>query len=230
MSWTLALVPLFGIPGLALLATARANGADAWPWPRGIAVAAAAGVLIAGLSSVALGVVGIFGPLTAAAATAAVTLGALAIGKFRLAWPFSRASAVEAAGFLAVAVLACSTFLGRPFEMLIGGRDATVYLIGGVALAHQGSFVLSDRAQPFIGADNMAEFYPASDVHRSRFFRPSVFVKYPGFYFVDPQRGEMIVRFTSSREYFAPSELRLLWDSFTLGRCPRLLHLYRPET
>ena len=48
----LLLLALFGIPGLALLATARGNGAAAWAWPRGLAVAAATGVLVAGLSGV----------------------------------------------------------------------------------------------------------------------------------------------------------------------------------
>ena len=190
----LLLLALFGIPGLALLATARGNGAAAWPWTRGVAVAAAVGVLVAGLSGVALGVLGIFGPLASAATVTAVTLGVVLVGRFRLAWPFTRSSAVEAAGFVAVAALACAVFLGRPFEMLIGGRDATVYLVGGIGLAQQGSFVLHDRAQPFIGADHMVQFYPTPDVQRSRLVRSTVFVKYPGFYFVDPRRGEIIAQ------------------------------------
>jgi hypothetical protein len=194
MLCALVLAFLFGIPGLALLATARANGAATWPWPRGLVVAATIGVVVAGLSGVALGVLGFFGPLNAAVLTTTVTVAGLAIGRFRLAWPFSHSSAVEAMGLVAVAVLACAMFVGRPFEMLIGGRDATVYLVGGIALAHQGSFVLADRAQPFVGAENMKQFYPVRDVDRSRFVRRSVFVKYPGFYFVDPRRGEIIAQ------------------------------------
>lgn len=194
MFWTLALVPLFGIPGLALLATARANGASAWPWPRGVAVALAIGALVAGLCTIGLGLLGIFGPLTIAAAVAAITTVMILAGRLRLAWPFARSSALEAAGFVAVGALAGAIFLGRPFEMLIGGRDATVYLVTGVALARQGSLILHDRAQPFVGPDEMARFYPTQAAPPSRFIRPSVFVKYPGFYFVDPRRGEMIAQ------------------------------------
>jgi hypothetical protein len=38
-----------------------------------------------------------------------------------------------------------------------------------------------------------------------------------------PQRGEMILRFNSSREYFAPSERKFVW-TFTWA-LPRLFHL-----
>ena len=194
MLWVPALVALFGIPGLALLAVARGNGAPSWPWPRGVALTAASGVLIAGTCGIALGVAGVFGAKSAAAAVAAATLALLAAGRFRVAWPFAPAEWIEAVGFVVAVGLACAMFVGRPFEMLIGGRDATVYLIGGVALAQGGSFVIHDRGQPFIGAENMTKFYPVRAAERSRFIRPSVFVKYPGFYFVDPQRGELIAQ------------------------------------
>ena len=103
----LVLLPLFGIPGLALLATARGNGAAAWPWTRGVAVAAAVGVLVAGLSGVALGVLGIFGPLASAATVTAVTLGVgVAIGAAIGPAPQSSFAGAELPGLLA-------TLLGR---------------------------------------------------------------------------------------------------------------------
>jgi hypothetical protein len=194
MLWAPVLVALFGVSGFVSLATARGNGAPPWPWPRGVALASACGVLIVGLCGVALGVAGWFGPRSAAAATAIATVAVLGAGRFRVAWPFARATPVEAAGFVAVGALACAMFVGRPFEMLIGGRDATVYLVGGVALAQGGSFIIHDRGRQFIGAENMTKFYPAPPTPRSRFIRPSVFVKYPGFYFVDPQKGELIAQ------------------------------------
>ncbi|MGH7819870.1 MAG: hypothetical protein ACREQ9_08865, partial [Candidatus Binatia bacterium] len=93
----------------------------------------------------------------------------------------------------ALAVLAAITFLGRPFEMLVGGRDATTYLVGAIGLARQGSLVLEDRAARAMGPEVMKRIHgPAR--------RPAGWgfdvqgVKYQGFFYVDPERSRVIAQ------------------------------------
>src|SRR5262249_59776134 len=104
-----------------------------------------------GLGAIVLGAVGgsWLPAELAVVATAATMIGAA--NRFRFAWPLSRASFVESAGFLVAGLLAVSIFLGHPFEMLLGERDATVYTVSGIALAREGSLVLTDHTAELIG-------------------------------------------------------------------------------
>jgi len=188
----LLLAFLFSLPGLTLLATAAARGAVRWPWPRGVAIVLALGVTIAGLVAVALGIAASFSLLHETLAVGALSAAVAACGRWRFAWPFRGASGIESAGFLAVATLALALFVGRPFEMLLGERDATVYTLSGIGLARQGSLVLVDRAAERIGDEAARRFYPLQPRQHDTIRYLPQHVKYPGFYYVDTARRHLI--------------------------------------
>src|SRR2546423_11879045 len=141
----LLLALLFGSPGIVVLGCARGRGAGAWPWPRGIAVGLAFGVVLAAAVAIVLGAFGAYSFAGEFIGVAAATLIVAGASGFRFAWPLASASIAESVGFVVVGVLAAVVFLGRPFEMLLGERDATVYTVSGIGLARQGSLVLHDR-------------------------------------------------------------------------------------
>lgn len=209
------LVALFGGPSLALLATAVGNGAARWPWPRGLVVVFALGMAMAGTTAIALGACGIFSLAGETAAMSALTAAILALGRSRMAWPFSRASATEVAGFVLVAALAAATLLGRPFEMLLGERDATVYTVSGIGLARQGSIVLRDHTADRIGPEAMRRFYPGprEENHRPSWTYLPQFVKYLGFYYVDADRRTIIAQGLP----LLPALIAIFYSVFGLG-------------
>jgi hypothetical protein len=189
------LVALFTGPSLATLATAVGNGAERWPWPRGLVIVLALGTAMAALVAVGLGACGVFSLAAEFVAMGGITAAMLALGRFRLAWPFTRASRKEAAGMLIVCVLASATMLGRPFEMLLGERDATVYTVSGIALARQGSIVLTDRTADRIGSEAMRRLYEGrKESADSHWLHLPRYVKYPGFYYVDAERRTMVAQ------------------------------------
>lgn len=193
----LLLLVLFALPGLVLLGCACGRGAVPWPWPRGVVAALAFGVALAGLAAIALGTFGVYSLAAEVATVSAVTVVIAAASGFRFAWPLARASLVESAGFVLVGVLAAVTFLGHPFEMLLGERDATVYTVSGIGLAREGSLVLTDHAAERIGVEAMHRFYPLPEGHREaqgRLVRLPLMVKYPGFYFVDSDRRRIVAQ------------------------------------
>jgi hypothetical protein len=195
MIGALLLVVLFAGPSLAALATAVGNGAQRWPWPRGLAIVFAFGMAMAALVAVGLGACGVFSLAAEFVAMGVVTAAMLALGRFRLAWPLTRASRMEAAGMLIVCALASATMLGRPFEMLLGERDATVYTVSGIALARQGSIVLTDRTADHIGSEAMRRFYEGGEEGAdSHWLHLPRYVKYPGFYYVDAERRTLIAQ------------------------------------
>ncbi len=198
MIGALLLVVLFGGPSLAALAAAVGNGAQRWPWPRGLVISFALGVAIAAIVAVALGAIGAFSLAAEFVAMGLLAGATIALGRLRLAWPFTRASRTESAGALIVCLLASATMLGRPFEMLLGERDATVYMVSGIGLARQGSIVLTDRTADRIGPEAMRRFYSrdkSKEVETPRWwFHLPQFVKYPGFYYVDADRRAIIAQ------------------------------------
>ncbi len=197
MIGAMLLVALFAAPSLAALATAVGNGAERWPWPRGLVIVLALGAAMAAIVAIALGTCGVFSLAAELVAMGVLTGSILALGRFRLAWPLTRASRTESAGLLIVGVLASAAMLGRPFEMLLGERDATVYMVSGIGLARQGSIVLADRTADRIGPEAMRRFYgrdKAKEVDKPRWFHLPQFVKYPGFYYVDAERRAIIAQ------------------------------------
>jgi hypothetical protein len=185
----LLLALLFGSPGIVLSGCACGRGAAKWPWPRGVAVGLAFGVVLAAAVATVLGAFGMYSLAAEFVGIAAVTLLVAAASGFRFAWPLAPASIAESVGFVVVVVLASVVFLGRPFEMLVGERDATVYTVSGVGLARQGSLVLHDRTADIIGSDAMRQFYPVYPGQRDSVLHTAQFVKYPGFYYVDTARS-----------------------------------------
>ena len=195
MIGALLLVALFGGPSLALFAVAVGNGAQRWPWPRGLVIVFALGAAMAAVAAVALGACGVFSFAGLHVATSVLAGSILALGRFRVAWPFTRASRMESAGVLLVGMLASATQLGRPFEMLLGERDATVYTVSGIGLARQGSIVLTDRTADLIGSEAMRRFYPGRGEGSSPgWIRLPQLVKYPGFYYLDAERRSIIAQ------------------------------------
>jgi len=195
MIGTALLVALFGVPSLALLAVAVGNGAPRWPWPRGLVIVFALGAAMAAIVAIGLGAFGVFGLSAEFVALGALTGLTLALGRFRVAWPFSRASVMESVGVLVVGALASATLLGRPFEMLLGERDATVYMVSGIGLARQGSILLTDRTADRIGPEAMRRFYGAEkETTKQHWIHLPRFVKYPGFYYVDAERRTIIAQ------------------------------------
>jgi hypothetical protein len=190
----LLLAALFLLPGLSVLAIAAGNGAAPWPWPTALTLGAALGTAIAAVMAIALGAFSVYSLGVECAALSLLTVGVLGLGRFRIASPFGRASVIETAGSLAVGALACFTFLGHPFEMLLGERDATVYTVSGIGLARQGSLVLEDRTAERIGTDAMRRFYPLRAGQHDSWPRVAQFVKYPGFYYVDADRRQIIAQ------------------------------------
>src|SRR5262245_43538359 len=196
----LLLLFLFGLPGFVLLGCERGRGGAPWPWPRGLAVMFAFGMALAGLAAIVLDALREYSLEADLAVAVAATTLIGAANRFRFAWPLSGASFVESAGFLVSSVLAASIFLGHPFEMLLGERDATVYTVSGIALAREGSLVLTDHTAERIGEAAMQRFYPAPAPRRAAeprlfhlpFFRLPLMVKYPGFYYADAERREII--------------------------------------
>lgn len=218
----LLLAALFGLPGLVLLGCARGRGSAPWPWPRGVAVGLAFGVALAGGVAVALGAMRVYSLAAECMAMAAVTAALAAAGRFRLVWPLGRASLVESAGFVIVGALASLIFLGRPFEMLLGERDATVYTVSGIALAREGSLVLRDHTAELIGNEAMGRFYSgpvkakrADKPKRTRLPRIHLpqLVKYPGFYYVDADRREIIAQGLP----LLPALIAIFYGAFDLG-------------
>jgi hypothetical protein len=212
----LALVLLFGGPGIVLLGCARARGAAPWPWPRGVAVALAFGVALAALTATACGAFRVYSLAAECAAVAGSTLAIAAVSGFRFAWPLARASLAESGGFVVVA-LASIVMLGHPFEMLLGERDATVYTVSGIGLAREGSLVLRDHTADLIGADAMRRFYPVpTDARRAPdagLRRLPLMVKYPGFYYVDRDRREIVAQGLP----LLPALIAIFYGGFGLG-------------
>lgn len=202
MLHALLLAALFGLPGVVVLGCARGRGCAPWPWPRGVAVGLAFGVALSAMVAVALGAFGVYSLAVECAAVAAATALLAAACGLRFAWPLGAASPVEGAGFVIVGALAAAVFLGRPFEMLLGERDATVYTVSGIALAREGSLVLRDHAAERIGAEAAERFYQrkhAKYLHNKQWALPSntylpQLVKYPGFYYVDERLHEIIAQ------------------------------------
>jgi hypothetical protein len=212
----LALVLLFGAPGLVVLGCARARGAVPWPWPRGVAVGLGFGVALATLTATVLGALRVYSLAAECAAVASSTLVLAAVGGFRLAWPLARASLAESGGFVVAVGLASSVILGHPFEMLLGERDATVYTVSGIGLAREGSLVLRDHAADVIGVDGMRRLYPASGGVRDSapgLLRLPQMVKYPGFYYVDADRREIIGQGLP----LLPALIAIFYGAFGLG-------------
>jgi hypothetical protein len=213
----LLLASLFGLPGLVLLGCARARGSVPWPWPRGVPVALAFGLALAGVAAIALGALGVYSLAAECVAVAAITAALVAAGGFRFAWPLGRAPLVESAGFVMVGAIASLVFLGHPFEMLLGERDATVYTVSGIGLAREGSLVLRDHTAERIGAEAMGRFYPPYSKRprkpkRKRMFLPQV-VKYPGFYYVDEGRSQIIAQGLP----LLPATIAIFYGAFGLG-------------
>jgi hypothetical protein len=212
----LALALLFGTPGLVLLGCARARGAAAWPWPRGIAVGLAFGVALAALTATALGALRVYSFAAECAVVASSTLVVAAACGFRFAWPLTRVPLAESCGFVVVVALASGVILGHPFEMLLGERDATVYTVSGIGLAREGSLVLHDHTADVIGADAMRHFYPGSGGSgkaAQRLLRMPQVVKYPGFYYVDADRREIVAQGLP----LLPALIAIFYGAFGLG-------------
>ena len=212
----LVLVLLFGAPGLVLFGCARALGAVPWPWPRGVAVGVAVSVALAALTATALGAFRVYSLPAECAAVAGSTLVLAAASGFRFAWPLARASFAESCGFVVVVALASIVILGRPFEMLLGERDATVYTVSGIGLAREGSLVLRDHTADLIGGDAMRRFYPVSgraDHAAAGLRRLPQKVKYPGFYYVDADRREIIAQGLP----LLPALIAIFYGAFGLG-------------
>ncbi len=180
MIGTALLVALFGVPSLAVLAVAVGNGAPRWPWPRGLVIVFALGMAMAALVAIELGACGVFSLPAEFSAVGALTVSIFLLGRLRVAWPFSRGTAMESVGVLVVAALASATLLGRPFEMLLGERDATVYMVSGIGLARQGSVVLRDLAADQLGSEVTGRFDGGA--------------KYPGFYYASVDRRTIIAQ------------------------------------
>jgi hypothetical protein len=211
----LALVVLFGAPGLVLLGCARGRGASPWPWPRGVAVGISFGVAMVTLTATVLGAFRVYSFPAECAAVAGATLLLAAANGLRFAWPLSRAPFAESGGFIAVVALASTVMLGHPFEMLLGERDATVYTVSGIGLARGGSLVLRDRAADLVGADAMRLFYPLSGRAEpaAGLRRMPQKVKYPGFYYVDSDRREIIAQGLP----LLPALIAIFYGAFGLG-------------
>lgn len=188
MPGVLPLALLFVPPGFLVLAAARARGAVPWPWPVGTAVAVAFGLALAAVVSVGLGAAGCYSLRACGAVVAAVSIASLAVARFRPRWPLARAPLLESSGFVLVVTLATGLFLGRPFEMLLGERDAAVYTVSGIGLARGGSLWLRDHTADRIGPEAMRRFYPLPQRYDPASSSIPQYVKYPGFYFVDADR------------------------------------------
>jgi 4-amino-4-deoxy-L-arabinose transferase-like glycosyltransferase len=206
----LLVAAVFGLPGLAVLAAARARGARSWPWPRGLAVSLAVGVTVAAIAAIVLGAVGVYSFGSECAALAALVAGCIVAAERRLAWPLARATRVESVGVVIVAALAASLFVGRPSEMLLGERDATVYTVSGIGLARQGSLVLRDLAADRIGTEAMRRFYPGGTGGHDTWLLWPQFVKYPGFYYADADRRLIVTQGFA----FLPAIIAIFYGAF----------------
>lgn len=181
------------LPGLAWLGVSGANGSPRRPWPEALVLALTVGLTVDALLAVMLGLFGSFRTSTEAAAVLCASVAILAAGRFRIEWPVEAVPMARVVAFLLLAVLSAALFLGRPFEMLLGGRDATVYLISGVAMSRQGSLILTDAAAEKVGAETQRLLY-ASRVRRQLI--PPLFEagKYQGFYYLDREKGTMVAQ------------------------------------
>jgi hypothetical protein len=166
--------------------------------------------------ALALGALGIYSLGAELAAVGVATALLAAISRFRFAWPFAKASRLETAGFVLVVGAAALAFLGHPFEMLLGERDATVYTVSGIGLAREGSLVLHDHAVNKIDVEAMRRFYPSAgraEESQSSFLHLPRCVKYPGFYFVDRDRREIIAQGLP----LLPALIAIFYGAFGLG-------------
>jgi hypothetical protein len=134
----------------------------------------------------------------------ALSVAIVACGGFRLAWPFRKAPLPEAGGLLLVGAAAAALFCGRPFEMLLGGRDATTYFLGGVALSRHGTLFLPDPAVRSVGSEAIRSLMPQGPV-RNRFVARRGIGKYPGFRWTDSSRRWVV----SQGGHFLPAWIAL---------------------
>jgi 4-amino-4-deoxy-L-arabinose transferase-like glycosyltransferase len=181
------------LPGLAWLGVRSGDGSPGRPWPEALVLALTVGLTVDALLAVVLALLGAFGASTEAAAVLGASLVILAAGRFRLGWTVEAVPMGQAVAFLLLAALSAVLFLGRPFEMLLGGRDATVYLISGVAMSRQGSLILTDSAAEKIGRETQRLLYPS---RARRQLVPQLFEagKYEGFYYLDSEKGRLVAQ------------------------------------
>ncbi len=171
------------------------SGADSGSnvdWLEAAALTLLAVVSIAGLTAVVLAQLGWFSAALWAVSTTGLTLGVLVVvwrtsgrGTVRI----QRISVQESVAMAAIFILSVTLF-ARPFEFILGGADAGVYVSLAANIAKSGAILVQDPLTAGLSDEVWPGFLrsqPPSD--------ETDFLRFPGFYLSEENPGELIPQF-----------------------------------
>ncbi len=204
MSFVLAFIGLplvLVLPGLCTLAAlAPLRRLD---WPERVFLVVAVSLLVAGWLGVLLAWIGIFflWLLLGLLALYSAGMGLLAWRRGNWRWP--RPDSPSGPAWQLAVLVALTALFGllamRPFELILGPRDAAIYPAMGVQIARHGSILIHDPLLPEMAANT-----PTADPRRlwNQFFPPQVegrfyyeWARMPGMFISSFEEGTIVPQF-----------------------------------